>query len=186
MQKEAILVEFAPYAIGGVALIALFIYFEQKFGAGTPDPGGGAPSTGILSGILNATAEIGKSPISYTDAAQQTVMHPIDVTKSILGMDTSPTPAAGYLVRGRKYTFRFNCPRQSDPIPDNVAAYIQSWTGSSISQIAVTLPNSSELDVQFLYTGDGTDTIISQAAEIMNAIADSDSTLSDTTFASMA
>lgn len=89
-----------------------------------------------------------------------------------------------FLKRGTLYLFRYNSPRQSDPLPGDVEAAVSSWEGSSVSQITVTLPSSSELDVSFMYNGDGTDTVSSQSSEIMNAIADSDPSLAMISFAS--
>lgn len=92
--------------------------------------------------------------------------------------------SSDFLKRGGLYLFRYNSQRQSDPLPSDVEAAIGAWEGSSVSQITVTLPSSSELDVSFVYNGDGTDTVSSQSSEIMNAIADSDSSLAMTSYAS--
>lgn len=85
-----------PYIIGGAALIFggfyVYTYLQSNFGAGTPDPGGGAPATGILSGVANATLEIGKSSESYSDAAVQTVSNPLQTIDTIAGGNQGPTP----------------------------------------------------------------------------------------------
>ena len=82
----------APVIVWGVIIFGgvwTLYYFGSKafaqFGAGAPDPGGARSSTGVLDGVLNQTLEIGKSPVTYTDAATETVLHPYDTMKSILG-----------------------------------------------------------------------------------------------------
>jgi len=96
-KKLAAISPFLPlifYVAIGVAAIAGLYYAGVKifkqFGAGATDPGGGAPSTGVLDGILNQTAEIGNSSLNYTGALQQTVIHPIDTLASILGIYNAP------------------------------------------------------------------------------------------------
>lgn len=83
---------FILYGAGAIAVLIALVFAYKKlgasFGAGTPDPGGGAASTGIVDGILNHTLEIGpQSSMNYTDAAAQTALHPLDVMKSILGFN---------------------------------------------------------------------------------------------------
>lgn len=84
-----------PYIIGGAALlfggVYLYNYLQTNFGAGTPDPGGGAPSTGIVSGVANATLEIGKSSLSYSDAATQTGGSTLTTLDTIAGGNQGPT-----------------------------------------------------------------------------------------------
>jgi hypothetical protein len=94
---------FAPlivYALGGIALVAGIYYVATRlfsqFGAGAADPGGGAASTGVLDGILNQTAEIGRSPLNYTGALQETLLHPVDTIGSITGL-WSPAPSVPIL-----------------------------------------------------------------------------------------
>lgn len=76
-----------PYVIGGVIVLVGGYYLITKlysqFGAGAPDPGGGAASTGVIDGILNQTAEIGSSSLNYTGALQETVTNPIETAQSI-------------------------------------------------------------------------------------------------------
>lgn len=85
-----------PYIIGGVALIFggvyLYNYLQTNFGAGTPDPGGGAPSTGILSGLVN-TLEVGKSSLSQSDATAQLAANPLQSIDSIAGGNQGKTVA---------------------------------------------------------------------------------------------
>lgn len=82
----------APVIVWGVLILGgawTLYYFGskafQQFGAGAPDPGGGEKSTGVIDGVLNQTLEIGKSPENYTAATTETVLHPYDTIKSILG-----------------------------------------------------------------------------------------------------
>ena len=186
--KQAAIVEVAPYLIGGGILIALFLYLKSNFGAGTPDPGGGAPSTGILDGLLNNTLEIGSSSQNYTAAAQSTVTSPFQTAKSILGLSTTqtqaPVTAPAFLTRGQRYVVIFSCPRQSDPLLGDVEDAINQWEGATLSGVSVSLPDSATLAVSFTYAGDGTDTMYSQSAELANAVADSDSTLGNIAFLS--
>jgi hypothetical protein len=74
-------------AVAGLYLAGVKLF--KQFGAGAIDPGGGAPSTGVLDGILNQTAEIGKSSLNYTSALQETVTDPLGVLSSILGIGQS-------------------------------------------------------------------------------------------------
>jgi hypothetical protein len=96
VKKLAAISPFLPliFYVGiGIAALAGLYYagtkFFKQFGPGAIDPGGGAPSTGVLDGILNQTAEIGKSSLNYTGALQQTVTDPIGVVESILGIKQS-------------------------------------------------------------------------------------------------
>jgi hypothetical protein len=82
-----------------------FKYLKDNFGAGTPDPGGGAPSTGIIDGLLNATAEVGRSSLNYTGALQESVMSPKETIDSIVGAPTGITPQGEAVSYGHDATY---------------------------------------------------------------------------------
>jgi len=73
----------------------LFFSNGAPLGAGAPDPGGGAPATGVLSAIINSTTEIGSSPLSMSDALQQTFSDPLGVMSSILGLQQDTGDSSG-------------------------------------------------------------------------------------------
>lgn len=203
--KAVVVQTLLPYAIGGVFLLAGLWYLGKKFGAGTPDPGGGRPSTGIVDGLLNHTLEIGKSPMTYTDALSQTVMHPVNTIESIFGFNPTEVDSAAsigasvmtgeqsiaqaastevgkqFLSRGSAYSFLYNCPRQADPLEGDVAQYIDQNV-ANVSDITVTLPTTSTLIVSFTYVGDGSDKVATLSAVVMHAMADNDSNLANATF----
>jgi len=67
--------------VAGLAYLAYWIY--QNLGGGAADPGGGAPSTGILSALDNQL-EIGASSLSQSDATQQFLSNPFSSLGTIL------------------------------------------------------------------------------------------------------
>jgi hypothetical protein len=77
------------FIIGGLAAIGYGIYWLVTSGPlapGTPDPGGGAPSTGVLSSAIN-NLEVGDSSLSFTDALQQFVGAPLTTLGTIFGFN---------------------------------------------------------------------------------------------------
>jgi hypothetical protein len=83
--------------VGGYYLITKLF---SQFGAGAADPGGGAKSTGVIDGILNQTAEIGKSSLNYTEALTKTVTDFPSTVNSILD-----TNALSQDANGTQYSF---------------------------------------------------------------------------------
>ena len=77
----------------GVILYGVYeLFFSANakipLGAGTPDPGGGAPATSFLGSVLNQF-EIGSSPLSMEGSTQSIFSNPLCAIESILGWDSS-------------------------------------------------------------------------------------------------
>lgn len=81
---EIILILAAIGAIGYGIYYVINNGFPGLAGAGTPDPGGGAPATGVLSALENQTLEIGSSSESFSDAQSEVFSDPIGSLKTIV------------------------------------------------------------------------------------------------------
>jgi hypothetical protein len=77
---------------GGIGLY----YILNKLGIspGAPDPGGGAPATGILGAVVNQL-EVGSSSLSFSDALQSIVTSPLQAIESILGFGGGASDTGG-------------------------------------------------------------------------------------------
>ena len=78
---------------GGIGLY----YILNKLGIspGSPDPGGGAPATGILGAAVNKLFEVGSSSLSFSDALQSIVTSPLQAIESILGFGGGASDTGG-------------------------------------------------------------------------------------------
>lgn len=88
--------------VTGITLAAgVLLYGVYKVGSGIADVAGkltadtsaskadeqGNYSDGLVEKAINNSATIGKSSLSYTDAFSQSLLHPWDTAKSILGLE---------------------------------------------------------------------------------------------------